>query len=512
MKRKQIFTGAFINYLVIAVQMLSMVIITPFLISRLGDGAYGVYRIVFSIVAYMGILNFGFGNATVRFLTEIRAKNDPNREQEFLSIVKMLNLAAVIIAIAVGLVTYAIIPHAFSQSLTVSEINIAQQMFIILTISIVINILNDIYSAIVTSHERFIYLRGLDFVRVILRVSLIVCVLMLHPSAVYLVLIDLLLSVLVFCINIAYCNITLGTKPKYSIKVLKGIDREFYKPVIIYSALFFINLIVVQLIDNTSPIIIGMRLSSFDAAVYGAALTLSSGFWSFSLVISTIIFPTIVKTVSAGASKDELTDIMTRISRVQALLSMLVVSVFFAFGRQFVDLWVGSSYEAVWMISTIIMFGTLLNSLTSTGHLILRAVNKQGFILSAYIAVFILNAGITFVIIPVYGIIGAAVCTFMSYAVVISCFLLPYLHKSVGISISRFIKSMILPVCVPIPFMILSYLLFNHIQLNNWINLTLGVAGYICIYGLIVYSFVINKEERSFAIGMFLKIAKKNVS
>lgn len=509
MKSKQIILGTILTYMAIAFQMLSMVVTTPFIISRLGDGTYGVYKVVFSVVAYMGVLNFGFGNATVRFLTEIRAKHDVKRENEFLSIIKMLNLAAVGLAVVAGFVLYAVIPHAFAGSLTADEIFIARQMFMVLIVSVVVSILNDIYGAIIVAHEQFVFLRALDLIRWILRIFLVFSVLMIHPSAVALVMVDLAINVLWFCLNIIYCRLKLNTNPKYSIQALRRADKKYYKPVMIYTALIFINLIVTQLIDNTNPIIIGMRLSSFDAAVYGVAITISSGFYSLSLVISGIMFPTVIKMVSGGASKDELTGIMIRMGRVQAFIAMLIISAFFICGRQFVQLWVGRGYEAAWMVSMLIMAGTLFNSLTAAGHLILRAMNKQGFFLSVYIAMFLINACATYMIVPVYGIVGAAFCTFLSYAVITICFIMPYLHKIIGIDMIKFAKNMFLPIVVPLLLAAFLYTFYNILQLDSWAKLVAGVASYLCICGFTVYIFALNKDEKSFAFDVLEKAKNK---
>ena len=76
MKNKQIVYGTVINYATVFVQMISTVVVTPYLIKIFGDNDYGIYKIIVSLAAYLIILNFGVGNTLIRFLSELRAKGE----------------------------------------------------------------------------------------------------------------------------------------------------------------------------------------------------------------------------------------------------------------------------------------------------------------------------------------------------------------------------------------------------------------------------------------------------
>ena len=76
MKNKQIVYGTVINYATVFVQMISTVVVTPYLIKIFGDNDYGIYKIIVSLAAYLIILNFGVGNTLIRFLSELRARGE----------------------------------------------------------------------------------------------------------------------------------------------------------------------------------------------------------------------------------------------------------------------------------------------------------------------------------------------------------------------------------------------------------------------------------------------------
>ena len=64
--KSQLKIGALLSYVVLALQNLVGLVYTPFMLRMLGKSEYGLYSIAASIVAYLTILDLGFGNAIVR--------------------------------------------------------------------------------------------------------------------------------------------------------------------------------------------------------------------------------------------------------------------------------------------------------------------------------------------------------------------------------------------------------------------------------------------------------------
>ena len=73
MFRSQLKSGAFLSFVVLALQNLVGLLYTPFMLRMMGKLEYGLYSIATFIVAYLTILDFVFGNAVVRYtkLTKI---------------------------------------------------------------------------------------------------------------------------------------------------------------------------------------------------------------------------------------------------------------------------------------------------------------------------------------------------------------------------------------------------------------------------------------------------------
>ncbi len=64
------FRSAVANYGVAATTAISTLLLTPFLLSRLGAVAFGVYALATTVVAYLELFELGFGGATTKLIAE----------------------------------------------------------------------------------------------------------------------------------------------------------------------------------------------------------------------------------------------------------------------------------------------------------------------------------------------------------------------------------------------------------------------------------------------------------
>ena len=75
-KTNQLKIGVMLSYVSMIVQNIITIVYTPVMLRLLGQNEYGLYQLVYSVVSYLGLLNFGFGSAYVRFYSRYRVKDD----------------------------------------------------------------------------------------------------------------------------------------------------------------------------------------------------------------------------------------------------------------------------------------------------------------------------------------------------------------------------------------------------------------------------------------------------
>ena len=68
--KKEIKIGAILGYVNMIVSLLVSFLYTPILLKHLGQSEYGLYALVASIIGYLSVLDMGFGNAMIRFVSK----------------------------------------------------------------------------------------------------------------------------------------------------------------------------------------------------------------------------------------------------------------------------------------------------------------------------------------------------------------------------------------------------------------------------------------------------------
>ena len=82
MKKNEIKIGAILSYVIIVINMIIGILYTPYLTSKLGQSEYGLYSLITSIISYLTILDFGFGNAIIIYTTKYKTNNEKDKEQK----------------------------------------------------------------------------------------------------------------------------------------------------------------------------------------------------------------------------------------------------------------------------------------------------------------------------------------------------------------------------------------------------------------------------------------------
>ena len=123
--------GVILSYILMIFEVLSTLLLTPFIIRTLGQAEYGVYKLTFAINGYILLLDLGIGNATIRYISKYRANKDKENEEKFLGIVTIYYFIIAIITLVIGSVITYLFPYIFSKGLTNAEITLGQKLVLL---------------------------------------------------------------------------------------------------------------------------------------------------------------------------------------------------------------------------------------------------------------------------------------------------------------------------------------------------------------------------------------------
>lgn len=173
--------------------------------------------------------------------------------------------------------------------------------------------------------------------------------------------------------------------------------------------------IAIMIYMKIDQVMLGSMINSSALGIYSAAVRISEKWYFIPMIISASVFPSIIKAQKKSQKQylnrlQKLYDFFTWFSISVALLIMLS-------SRIIINILYGKEYaEAASVLSVHIWAGVFVFlGVASTQHLIAENLMKFNFFRTILGA--ISNVILNIILIPLYGIIGAAYATLISYAV-----------------------------------------------------------------------------------------------
>jgi O-antigen/teichoic acid export membrane protein len=498
----QLKKGAILSYLTIIITNGIGLLLTPYMIHKLGNSEYGLYTLIGSVIAYISILDFGLNNTIIRFVAKYRAKEDIRSQENFLATTFLIYFFISIIVILLGIVLYYNLDSIFNN-LTNSELSKAKLMFSILVFNMAITLPGGAFAAISSAYEHFVFPRALNIIKYITRSILVVVILFYGSDAVGIVVLDTVVNVCVIALNAFNVFKFLKVKVK-----LHYLEMPLVKEIFSYSIWIFIFAIVGQFQWQSGQIILGIISGTKNVAVYGVGIMLGTYYGSFSTAISGVFLPRATKMTVQEATSVELTSMMIRIGRFSLLVLLLILGGFLLFGQQFVLLWVGNSFTDSWLIALIIMFSYTLPLVQSFANSILEAKSKFSFKALVYISLIVLGTIIGAFLVKYIGIIGLVIGSTGGW-LISQIIMNIYYFKILKLEIPRFFKELsnrIVPAFIVI--LIIGNAI-NYIPGSGWINLVLKVILFLVLFSFVMFKFGMNKTEKDMiksVIPNFLKL------
>ena len=495
--------GVILSYVMMIFEVLSTLLLTPFIIRTLGQAEYGVYKLSASVVAYLLLLDLGVGNAITRYIAKFRASGEKEQSQKFLGVATIYYTVIALVALIAGVVLIAVFPKAFAKGLTASEIKLGQELLFITMINAAVTLGTAAYNNVIIAYERFTVSKGVPIIQIIVRMALTVVMLKGGFGSVGIVMVNLLMTIVCRGFFIIYVLFRLKLRPKF-----KGIDISFVKEIILYSSMILIQMIATQLNATVDQILIGSLVASSAAilAVYSVGTQVTQYFQSMGTAFTGVLMPGIVKMVESGVDSKTLTDEMIRIGRIILIVLGLIWGGFLACGQQFITLWAGADNSNAYFVAVILMTAYMFILTESIGTQILWAMNqhKEQAILKGIIV--LLNILLTVVLIKWQPLIGATIGTFISLVLGDVVVMNVIFRKKLKINLGYYYKGLtkgILP-CIAVATAV-GFVARHFLKNGGWISLLLEVAIICLVYAVCILMFGMNTYEKNMVLSVLRK-------
>ena len=173
--------------------------------------------------------------------------------------------------------------------------------------------------------------------------------------------------------------------------------------------------IVVSVYMKIDQVMIKNMLNNEQVGYYAAAVRLSEAWYFIPVAITNSLFPAIVN--AKNISEEFYNNRMQKLYDLLAWMGIAIALPVSIFSKQIIVLLFGAAYEQSAIVLTIYIWAgvAVFLGVASSQYLINENYTKLSF-LRTFIGM-IINVTLNFILIPLYGITGAAVATLVSYSV-----------------------------------------------------------------------------------------------
>lgn len=500
----QLKAGAVLSYVLIGLNIVIGLAYTPFLLRMLGQSEYGLYSLAASVIAYLTVLDLGFGNAIVRYTAKFRAEGKTEEQYEMFGMFFLLYLVISAIAFVVALGVAFNTDVLFSAKMSAQEVDKMRIILLLMAFNLAFTFPMSIWGSIITAYENFVFQKLVNIVRTILNPAVMIVLLFMGYKAIALVVVTTFFNVLTLIVNCIYCRRKLHIKLRF-----KRFKWGFLKEVSIYSFWIFLNAVTEQIYWSTGQMILGVFQGAVSVAIYAVAIQLKNLYYMFSTAISSVFLPRITAMVTQGTSEQEISNLFIKTGRVQYSIMAYILTGFILLGRPFVRLWAGDDYNQAYGIALLFFVTTFVPLIQNLGISILMARNELKFR-----SILIVSASVASLLIAIpfsiwWGAMGCAVATSLAIIFAYGIGLNIYYQVKIHLDIKQFWKEIGHMSLVPIGIICVGLLVLHYWDIDSFGRLLVAVIVLSLVYLPLFYRFSMNAYERGLVTGFVTKLTHR---
>jgi len=495
----QLKAGVILNYTTIILTVIVGLMLTPYMIHKLGNAEYGLYTLIGAFVGYLTVLDFGLNNAIIRFVAHYRAKNDKVGEEEFLGTIFIIYAVISSAVVIIGAILYLNIEYIFEHSLSYEELKKAKIMFIILIFNLAISLPGGVFTGISSGYEKFVFPKLANIVKYLLRSIVLVSILYLGTDAVGIVILDTIMNILLISTNAYYVMHILKIQV-----VFHKIHIELVKELFAYSLWIFVIAMAQQFQWNIGQLVLGIFTNTKIVAIYAVGIMLGGFYGAFGSAISGVFLPKATQFVISKKTPSELTDTMIRIGRISLIVLLYILGAFMLYGKEFIILWIGHDYLDAWFVALSIMLVLTFSFIHSFGNSILEAKKMISFRALLNLGLLIIGTFVGALLVNKYSmrgmVIGVTTAMFV-YQIIMGI----YYKRKLHLEMNRFYNEVINGIFISFVLVLVIGYLINFIGNASWIFFIFKSILFTITYMVLIYNFGLNLYEKQ----LFLNLIRR---
>jgi O-antigen/teichoic acid export membrane protein len=383
-------------------QGLAMLAAASFLVRRLGLSQYGLWMLATAIVGGMESLSSGFGDATIKFVSKYRGRNDWPGVERIIRATLAINgtLGSLLAACVIFGASFAV-NHVFKIEPQQHDLSI--RMLQVAGITLLIRSVENVFSNTLRAYERYGQTVKISIIARFFNVAAAVLLAYFGHTALAIMFASLVIAIFSMGLQAAAVRRVCGP-----ILFLPKIDRNSMQEIFGFGVFSWVQALAGVIFYNADRLVVGAIMGTSALGIYAICVQATQPIHGITAAALNFIFPHISARHEAGERDTVKRTLRTynwaNLAFVVALSAPLVL-----FGKQILTLWMGAAFaEKGYVVFAWLTVANACLAASVASHYILLAFGKARFVAAVNVLGGVLSLCCIALLMPHYGLPGAA--------------------------------------------------------------------------------------------------------
>lgn len=493
---KRLLINLIASMVAFVVQMLISFILTPILVEKLGDEAYGFIGLANNFVSYATIITIALNSMASRYISISIHRNEYKKANMYFSSVFISDLIMSIVVFIVtvlmiaNLTTILNIPGYLEKDVKIT--------FALVFINMIISLMSTVFTIATFVKNRMDLSSIQQIIGNIIKVFVLIILFVFFQPKIYFI--SIAAIAYTFYVFLANIKLTKKLAPELTIK-LKNFKWEAIKELIKSGIWNSLNNLSTVLLNGLDLLIANLFISSEAMGTLSIAKTIPSAIVTLLSTIANVFLPQFTILYSKNKIQELVGETKFSI-KILSLIMIVPIAGFIAFGQPFFSLWLPSKDISEIVQIQILSILTLLPNLASAYIYTLYSINtvtnklKIPVILTTLLGV--LSTVVTYILLKttnlgIYAIAG--VSSFILLARVLT-FVPIYAAKNLRVKWNTFYPQLLKSILVSAIMVTFFSIVNKMMAITSWKNLILVAAMVGAIGYLLSFMLLLNNREK----------------
>ena len=466
------------SWFALGLNILVGLFLSPYMLHHLGDEAFGLWILIFSITGYYGLFDLGIRSSIIRYVAKYSSLADDGELNRLVNTALFtysgIGTVAILTTIAVSFYMDSIF------RISGGSLHVARWLLLMVGSAVAVSFPLGVFGGILEGLQRFYVLNLTSVSSTVMRALMIVLALRHGQGLLTVTLITVSLPLLTSLIN---AMVVFRILPLHF--GLKHLNRESLKRIASYSGTTFIIIVATRLRFKTDAMVIGTFLSSAAITYFTIGSRLVDYAGEVVSGLAQLFLPMSSRSDATG-DLSRLRKLFIAGNRACALIIFPMAAILIILGKSVIEAWVGSRYVATsYPVLLILVIPYTLMLAQSASSRILFGMAKHKTLAIVILLEGAANLILSIFLVRPFGILGDAVGTAIPLACTTLVFLPRHLCRVLNLRIGIYLRqAFLLPLMLCAPLIAVLLLMRHWFVAHNYVQLAIQLAAGSAVYGI----------------------------